>query len=81
MIHDRHRVDQLRQAAAAAAHAIERLVAAGVANGLSERQAHLAIGTNSTVLRWCRVQLATLQDGDADQLALAAVLVADGVDV
>ena len=80
LLEDLHRVDQLRQAAAAAAPAIERLVAAGVANGLSARESHRALGTGDTVARWCAQQLRTLETGDAEQLALAAVLAAVGVE-
>jgi hypothetical protein len=81
LIHDLHRVDQLRQAAAAAAPAIERLVAAGAANGISEREVHLTLGSNTTVARWCHQQLRTLEQGDADQQALAAAMVGEGVKV
>ena len=81
LLRDLARVDRLRQDAAAAAPAIERLVAAGAANGISERDAHGAIGTNATVLRWCHQQLRTLEQGDADQQALAAALAGEGVKV
>lgn len=79
LLRDLARVDRLRQAAAAAASAIERLVAAGAAAGFTEREVHLTLGTSTTLMRWCHQQLRVLEQGDADQQQLAAVLVGSAI--
>jgi hypothetical protein len=60
------RVDVLRHAAAAAAPAIEELVAVGLALELTESEAYRAIGVPKSVALWCRkVQQAEARQGVA----------------
>jgi hypothetical protein len=47
-------VDVLRMTAAAAAPAIDRLIAAGLSLGLSESEAYSAIGVPKSLAVWCR---------------------------
>lgn len=71
-------VDRFRQAGAAAAEAIETLVAAMAKNsGLSRRVAFIRLGLTSQMADWCHKQRRILATGDAMQQATLDELLAE----
>lgn len=65
-------VDQLRLLAAAAAPALEALLAEADAAGVSRGRAHAAIGVPLSVVRWAGKQRRILEQGTAyQQMALS----------
>lgn len=60
-------VDRFRQAGAAAAEAIEVLVAAMASNGCSQRMAYMHLGLTDQVRAWAARQRSILEHGDAMQ--------------